>query len=104
MPDATGDYVPSKLMHAVYCGDIELMKQAIATGADSNEIDDGMTPLMFAVYRGDEHAVQLLLDSGADPNLRPIPSDPSHSPLWHAEDDFGLTAIAELLKSYGATK
>jgi len=37
----------------------------------------------------------------ADPNVRPNPSD---SPLWHAEDDFGLTEIAELLKSYGATK
>jgi ankyrin repeat protein len=104
MPDAIGDYVPSKLMHAVRRGDIEMMKQAIAAGADSNEIDDGMTPLMFAVYRGDANAVRLLLDSGADPNLRPTPSDPAHSPLWHAEDDFGLTAIAELLKSHGATK
>jgi ankyrin repeat protein len=104
MPRVTGDYVPSKLMHAVRCGDIGTMKEAIATGADPNEIDDGMTPLMFAIYRGDEEAVRLLLDSGANPNLRPTPSDPSHSPSWHAEDDFGLTAIAQLLKSYGATK
>jgi ankyrin repeat protein len=104
MADATGYYVPSKLMHAVRCGDIGKMKEALATGADPNEIDTGMTPLMFAIYRGDEDAVRLLLDSGADPNLRPNPSDPSHSPLWHAEDDFGLTAIAEILKSYGATK
>jgi ankyrin repeat protein len=104
MSGAIGEYVPSKLMYAVRRGDIGTMKEAIATGADPNEIYDGMTPLMFAVYRGDENAVRLLLESGANPNLRPTPSDPSHSPLWHAEDDFGLTAIAELLKSYGATK
>jgi ankyrin repeat protein len=102
---ATGDYyVPSKLMNAICRGDIATMKQAIATGADPNEIHDGMTPLVFAVYRGDEDAVRLLLENGANPNLWPDPSDPDHSPLWHAEDDFGLTAIADLLKSYGATK
>jgi ankyrin repeat protein len=103
MAPATRDFA-SKLMCAVRRGDAEAMKEAIATGDDPNEIDDGMTPLMFAIYRGDEDAVRLLLDSGANPNLRPKPSDPSHSALCHAEDDFGLTTIADLLKYYGATK
>jgi ankyrin repeat protein len=91
----------SKLTQAVLRSDGTAMKQAIASGDNLNELDDGMTPLLWAVFRGDIGAVRLLLESGADPNVRPNPSD---SPLWHAEDDFGLKEIAELLKSYGATK
>jgi ankyrin repeat protein len=60
-----------------------------------------MTPLLWAIFRKDIDAVRLLLESGADPNARVNRDD---SPLWHAEDDFGLTEIAELLKSHGATK
>ena len=91
----------SKLTEAVLRSDLAAMKQAIASGDNLNELDGGMTPLLWAVFRGDIDAVRLLLESGAHPNVRPNPSD---SPLWHAEDDFGLTEIAELLKSYGATK
>jgi ankyrin repeat protein len=91
----------SKLTEAVLRSDVEAIKQAIASGDNLNEFDGGLTPLLWAIFRGDVDAVRLLLESGADPNVRPNPSD---SPLWHAEDDFGLTEIAELLKSYGATK
>lgn len=91
----------SKLVEAVLHSDMDAIRLAIADGADVNKLDDGMTPLLWAIFRGDIDAVRLLLESGADPNVRPNPSD---SPLWHAEDDFGLTAIANLLKSYGAQK
>ena len=89
------------MTQAVLRSDVAAMEEAIASGDNLNELDDGMTPLLWAVFRGDIDAVRLLLESGADPNVRPNPSD---SPLWHAEDDFGLKEIAELLKSYGATK
>ena len=62
--------------------------------------DAGMTHLMIAVFRGDEEEVRTLLQAGADPD-RPI-SDGT-TPLWRAEDDFGLTEIAALLRQYGAT-
>jgi len=91
----------SKLVESVLRSDIAAIKQSIASGANLNELDEEMTPLLWAIFRGDIEAVRLLLESGADPNVRPNPSD---SPLWHAEDDFGLTAIAELLRAYGATK
>ena len=91
----------SRLIQAVQRCDIEAMKEAIAEGADLNEIDCGMTPLLWAILGGYFDAVKLLLENGADPNVRPNPSD---SPLWSAEDDFGMVAIADLLKAYGATK
>jgi ankyrin repeat protein len=92
------------LMDAVRGSSIEATQKAIEAGANVNEVDGGMTPLLIAVYRGDEEMVRLLLQNGADPNLRPDPSDTSRTALWHAEDDFGLTAVAELLKAYGAKK
>ena len=68
------------------------MRQVIAAGADLNEFDDfRMTPLLWAIMRGDIAAIRMLLESGADPNVRPNPSD---SPLWSAEDDFGLVETA----------
>jgi len=85
----------SKLTEAVLRSGVEAMKQAIESGDNLNEFDGGLTPLLWAIFRGDVDAVRLLLESGADANVRPNPSD---SPLWHAEDDFGLTEIAELLK------
>jgi len=91
----------SKLKDAVLGSDLDAMKSAIASGDDLNELSGGMTPLMWAVFRGDIDAVRLLLESGADPNIR---SDCNDSALWHAEDDFGLIEVAELLKSYGARK
>jgi ankyrin repeat protein len=78
------------------------MRELIASGVDLNEFDGlEMTPLLWAIMRGDIDAVRILLESGADPNAKPYPDD---SPLWSAEDDFGLLDIAALLRSYGATK
>jgi ankyrin repeat protein len=90
------------LTDAVLRSDYDSMRRLVAAGADLNEYDDfRMTPLRWAIMRGDITAVRALLESGADPNVRPNPSD---SALWSAEDDFGLTEIAALLRSYGATK
>jgi ankyrin repeat protein len=89
-----------ELTDAVLRSDHAAMKRTIAAGGDLNEVSVGMTPLLFAVFRGDVEAVRLLLESGADPSMKPDRT----SPLWHAEDDFGLLEIADLLKSYGARK
>ena len=67
-----------------------------------NERDDlGMTPLLRAIFIGDEELVEKLLAAGADPN---VPSGVGDMPLWHAEDDFGLFKIAEILRTHGARK
>jgi ankyrin repeat protein len=90
-----------KVCDAVLRSDYDAVKQAIAAGDNINDMSSGMTPLLWAVYRGDIEAVRLLVESGADPNLH---SKFDGSPLWHAEDDFGLFEIAELLKAHGAVK
>jgi hypothetical protein len=90
------------LTDAVLCSDYDTMQQMIATGADLNAFYEfRMTALLWAIMRGDIAAVRMLLESGADPNARPNPSD---SPLWSAEDDWGFIEIAALLRAYGATK
>ena len=69
-----------------------------------NDLDtwdaNGMTPLLNAIFVGDTEKVQRLLEMGADPNR---PSNIGGTPLWHAEDDFGLIEIAKLLRQHGAT-
>jgi ankyrin repeat protein len=63
----------------------------------------GMTRLIHAVYEGNLAKVEALLVQGADCN-KPQRDDPTATPLWHAEDDFGLTDIAALLRRHGARK
>jgi ankyrin repeat protein len=71
------------------------------TGRELDEWDvNGMTPLLYAVFTGDVDRVRQLLEMGADPNR---PSSEGGTPLWHAEDDFGLVEIAAMLRQYGAT-
>ena|SRR5271170_4156480 len=98
----TGIQKHTALADAVLCSDYDAMGEIISAGADLNEFDDfRMTALLWAIMRGDITAVKLLLESGADPNRRPNPSD---SPLWSAEDDWGFVEIAALLRSYRAVK
>jgi ankyrin repeat protein len=70
-----------------------------------SSIDDydvnGMTPLLYAVFKGDLDSVQNLLNEGANPS-KPQRDDATATPLWHAEQDFGLTEIGKLLRAYGA--
>ena len=70
-----------------------------------SSVDDydvnGMTALLYAIYVGDIENVRRLLDEGANPNLA-RQGDITATPLWHAEEDFGLKEIGSLLREYGA--
>ena len=61
----------------------------------------GMTPLLYAIFAGDIASVRRLLDEGANPN-KPQRDDITSTPLWHADEDFGLEAIGNLILEYGA--
>lgn len=63
--------------------------------------ENGMTQLLYAVFTGDLTRVQELLQQGADFN-KPQRDDPTATPLWHAEEDFGLLEVAQLLRAKGA--
>jgi ankyrin repeat protein len=92
---------PDALHLAVLQCDISAIKELLVAGCDPSAVDtDGMTALHWAVYGGYLEAAELLLKSGADPNIRCCGT----TPLWHAEDDFGLTEMASLLRTYGAKK
>ena len=45
------DCVKSRLIEGVQRCDMGAMKEAIAAGADLNEIDGGMTPVLWAIFR-----------------------------------------------------
>ena len=63
--------------------------------------ENGMTLLLYAVFAGDLTRVQELLQQGADCNS-PQRDDPTATPRWHAEEDFGLLEVAQLLRAKGA--
>lgn len=84
---------------AVLRSDYPAMTAALESGENVNDMSSGMTPLLSAVFRGDVEAVRILLDHKADPNVH---SSADMSPLWHAEDDFGLLEIAKLLRAHRA--
>ena len=91
------------LRKAILALDPDAVRAAVLQGEELDRADEySMTPLLYAVYQGNFDAVRILLEAGADPNFNPTPSDPSHTPLWHAEHDFGLCEIASLLRGHGA--
>jgi ankyrin repeat protein len=78
------------------------LREALSSGETIDSYDaNGMTPLLYAVFIGNIDAVRMLLDEGADCN-RPHRGDATATPLWHAQEDFGLFEIAEILREHGA--
>jgi ankyrin repeat protein len=85
---------PNELLHqAVIDGNIEAVKQHIATGADVNAKDEnGVTPLHWTET---EEIAELLIAKGADVNVK---DKRGFTPLHNADNK----EIAELLIANGA--
>jgi len=86
---------PSKSIHeSVETGDIEVVKQHLAAGADVNaKNDSGLTPLHYAESK---EIAEILITAGADVN-----AGGQMTPLHYAASD-GKKEIAELLIDNGA--
>jgi mono/diheme cytochrome c family protein len=86
------------LMFAALYGDVALMKQLLAAGADPNMANSaGATALMWAVP--DREKLRLLLDAGADVNAR---SEENRTALVIAAGVVGSLPAVNLLLEYGA--
>ena len=84
---------------AAYTGNIEVVKQHLAAGADVNAKTDVWrhTPLHFAARNGRKGKAELLIAEGADVNAQ---RDDGETPLdWAIE--FKETEIAALLRKHG---
>ena len=79
-------------------GNIEAIKQHLATGTDVNaKAYLGMTPLHLAALVGHKEIAELLIAEGADVNAK---DDVGDTPLDKAVDK-GRTETADLLRKHG---
>ena len=88
------------LWEAAMNGNIEVVKQHLAAGADVNIKDDnwGATPLHFAARNGHKDVAELLVVKGAAMSIK---DGDGRTPL-HMVADIGHNGIAELLIAKGA--
>ncbi len=84
---------------AAYQGNIEVVKQHIADGADVNaKGKNGYTPLFGAALEGHKEVAELLIAKGADVNAK---TDWGYTPLHNAAAR-GHKEVVELLIANGA--
>lgn len=87
---------PAELMLAARAGDLEQVKELLASGAEPDPKGIA-TPLYFAAQGGHLEIVELLLDSGADPNAQSGWGTPLHIAARR-----GHTGLASILLQHGA--
>ncbi|MGZ4811077.1 MAG: ankyrin repeat domain-containing protein [Thermoanaerobaculia bacterium] len=90
----------SPLVGAARTGDVAMVRQLLARGADPNAPDgvNDWTPLLHAIHKAQPATIAALLDGGADVN-RASPS--GETPLMMAAG-YGYSGIVKMLLSRGA--
>ena len=81
---------------------IDIARELLARGADSNIVYKGRVPLHDAIEYNYIDMVQLLLEYGADPNI-PTDEDDRGNEMYaiHLAADNGYLSIVELLLDHG---
>src|SRR5688572_16406701 len=96
--NARGPDGATPFMYLALYGDVDLLRMALAAGAEPNRSSDaGTTPLMWAIEDGEK--VRVLLEAGADPNAASVSG---RTPLLLASVAVNETAVEALL-ARGAT-
>lgn len=86
------------LLAAVGAGDVEQVRLALASGADTEVRDDaGRTPLLLAATADDVDVARLLVAAGADPDAL----DDRHDTPWLVTGVTGSVAMLEVLLPAG---
>jgi ankyrin repeat protein len=90
------------IYEAVMHGNVKVVKQHIAAGADVNANDDGVTPLHYAAGAGRKEIVELLITEGADVNAKLVSDGPhkGKTPL-NAANEENHAEITDLLRKHG---
>jgi len=95
-------FPPQAVIIAAYRGDLEALKEILATNPDKEVRDAlGATALHAAMYQSNIQVVKLLLDNGFNPNARD--TNNNYTPLHYAVTANNLD-YARLLLQYGANK
>ena len=85
------------LHHAVWSGELPLVRALLASGADPNQQDElGMTPLHYAAYEGFVGIIFALILAGADINLK---DGDGTTLLQRAVENGNIFAVQALLES-----
>jgi ankyrin repeat protein len=91
----------SPLMWAAFRGDITIMKQLIAAGANVNGEGVFGTPLAQAAWADQTAAARLLIEHGA--NIKQVPHGLDYTALhWAASSEHGDASLVKLLLNLGA--
>ena len=88
---------------AASTGNIEAVKQHLASGADVNTTDKvGRTPLHFASANGHKEIVELLIGAGADVNAKVVSGAAQGKTPLDAANETNHPKTADLLRKHGA--
>ncbi|XP_047332179.1 ankyrin repeat domain-containing protein 2A-like [Impatiens glandulifera] len=97
--EADGDEDESAVHHTASVGDVEGLKNALASGADMNEEDsEGRTALHFACGYGETKCAQILLEAGAVVDAL----DKNKNTALHYAAGYGRNECVALLLEHGA--
>ena len=89
------------ILAAAYNGNIEAVKQHLASGTDVNAKMLGWTPSHEAAYHGRKEIAELLIANGADVNAKVVSGPNQGKTPLDLAIEYNHTETADLLRKHG---